>query len=222
MKSIASARYWYVKDHDQGQDQGAASTRVQRHFLTCSFALRGCRLMRRNHGYVSSITSMEHHCTPRVLLDSTANTHVIALAHEHSATISCSDRPTDQPTGLTFSSSPWMNFTDEATPRWSTEDHSVAQCSVRAFTLVPQRSRTDRPAASQSLWWRRKFFFHCRAATIATTGLIQYARLETWWILSIWNQSNGRASSSPHKNSLHVRSLRVLSPYATLGFSTVI
>lgn len=66
---------------------------------------------------------------------------------------------------------------------------------LRAFTLVPQRSCTDRQRASRSLWLRRKFFFHYRSATIApvpfstySTNVVNFFNLESGkWRRVFWS-----------------------------------
>lgn len=82
-------------------------------------------------------------------------TCIILYTYEHSATISLFS------TVLIVSANFVKKLRDDVRVRrrWPS--------LLRAFTLVPQRSWTDRPRASRSLWLRRKFFFHCRSVTIA-------------------------------------------------------
>jgi len=101
-------------------------------------------------------------------------TCIILHTYEHSVTISLSST-------VLFVS---VNFVEKL---W--DDTRLRQrwpSFLRAFTLVPQRSWTDRPRASRSLWLRRKFFFHYRSATIAPvpfstygTNVVNFLNLES-------------------------------------------
>lgn len=85
------------------------------------------------------------------------STCIILSAYEHSATI-------------LFSVFPASWILQRSCRFWFRQRSLLL---AHAFTVAPQRSRTDRPRASRFLWLRRKFFFHYRAATIpfSTRGI---------------------------------------------------
>lgn len=82
---------------------------------------------------------------------------------------------------------------------------------MRAFTLVPQRSWTDRQRTSRSLWLRRKFFFHYRSATITPVPFSTHSTNVNF--LNLESKKWRRVFWSLHKNVKHNFSLCVIFPY---------